>query len=83
MNSRHPIRERRRISAGHTARLRRLAALACLGPAALLLGEMCHGATEATKAVEVLSGLTGNESVILMGKPVLADGVAVNASESK
>jgi membrane fusion protein, multidrug efflux system len=33
--------------------------------------------------VEVLSGLTGNEAVILMGKLALADGTPVNATEAK
>lgn len=33
--------------------------------------------------VEVLSGLTGNESVILVGKMSLADGAAINAVEAK
>jgi len=33
--------------------------------------------------VEVLSGLTGNEAVILVGKLTLADGAAVNATEVK
>jgi len=33
--------------------------------------------------VEVLSGLTGNEAVILVGKLVLADGQAVNVTEVK
>ena len=33
--------------------------------------------------VEVASGLTGSESVILVGKMILADGAAVNATEAK
>jgi RND family efflux transporter MFP subunit len=33
--------------------------------------------------VEVLTGLTGNEAVILVGKLILADGAAVNAMEAK
>ena len=33
--------------------------------------------------VEVLSGLTGNEAIILVGKLTLADGAAVNAVEAK
>jgi RND family efflux transporter MFP subunit len=33
--------------------------------------------------VEVLSGLTGSEAVILIGKMTLADGVAVNATEAR
>ena len=33
--------------------------------------------------VEVLSGLAGNEAVILVGKMTLADGAAVNATEAR
>jgi membrane fusion protein (multidrug efflux system) len=33
--------------------------------------------------VEVLSGLTGSEAVILVGRMTLADGAAVNATEAK
>ena len=33
--------------------------------------------------VEVASGLTGNEAVILVGKMTLAEGVAINATEAK
>ena len=33
--------------------------------------------------VEVLSGLTGSETVILVGKLTLADGAAVNVTEAK
>jgi len=33
--------------------------------------------------VEVLSGLTGSEVVILMGKMILADGTAINITEAK
>jgi membrane fusion protein (multidrug efflux system) len=32
---------------------------------------------------EVLSGLTGNEAVILVGKMTLADGTAINPTEAK
>ena len=40
------------------------------------------GFNDGTRA-EVLSGLTGSESVILVGKLTLADGTAVNATEAK
>ena len=33
--------------------------------------------------IEVMSGLTGSEAVVLVGKLTLADGVAINATEAK
>jgi len=33
--------------------------------------------------VEVVAGMTGSEAVILLGKMILADGVAVNATQAK
>ncbi len=40
------------------------------------------GFNDGTRA-EVLSGLTGSESVILVGKTTLADGTAINSTETK
>jgi membrane fusion protein (multidrug efflux system) len=40
------------------------------------------GFNDGTK-VEVVAGLTGNETVILLGKQTLADGQAVNPTEVK